>query len=263
MAKHLFIIGAQRSCTTYLFNILDEHPEVCMAKPVKPEPKYFMNFANGDQSYNTYHSKYFINAGNVSWLGEKSTSYIESEEALFSIKRLLPDATILVMLRNPVERAISNYCFTRDHGLEPYDFERALQEERSRIHIWHKAGTSVSPYAYTERGKYTQYLDRWSQLFKNQQFVPLVAEQIVGNQAAIAALYKQFDINSQFIPSSLMDRVNSRSESRANCIINEQLRAALQDTFRPWNHLLKMRYGLDVSCWEKEEYASGRKEKSK
>jgi len=212
-----------------------------------------MNFANGDRSYNTYHSKYFIKAGNVSWLGEKSTSYIESEEALFSIKRLLPEATILVMLRNPVERAISNYCFTRDHGLEPFDFERAIQEERSRIHCWHNTGTSVSPYAYTERGKYTQYLDRWSQLFQNKQFIPLVAEQIIGNQAAIAALYKQLDLNSQFIPSSLRDIVNSRSEHLTNYTIPVQLRAALHDMFRPWNDLLKMRYGLDVSCWEKED----------
>jgi len=250
--KHLFIIGAQRSGTTYLFNVLDEHPEVYMAKPVKPEPKYFMNFANVDQSYNLYCQKYFKKTCNVAWLGEKSTSYIESDEAMFTINRLLPEATILVMLRNPVERAISHYCFTKYHGLEPYDIERAIQDEQFRIHSRHNASTSVTPYAYIERGKYTRYLDRWSQLFVGQQFIPLVAENLFGNQAAIAALYKQLDINPQFIPPSLMEVVNSGSETRAKYKIPDHLKAALHDTFRPWNHLLKMRYGLDVSCWEVE-----------
>ena len=42
MTNHFFIVGAQRCGTTYLYNLLDEHPEIEMAKPVKPEPKFFM-----------------------------------------------------------------------------------------------------------------------------------------------------------------------------------------------------------------------------
>jgi hypothetical protein len=252
VAKHLHIVGAQRAGTTYLYKVLDSHPEVYMAKPVKPEPKYFMGPANATAGYDAYFSKYFSAAGDVSWLGEKSTSYIESEEAALAIKQTIPEGVILVMLRDPVERAISHYSFTRDHGLEPYDIERALQEEPCRKDNWRVAGTSVNPYAYTERGKYAQFLDRWDCLFGRDRLILLVAEQFIGNQAAISALYERLGIDSGFVPPSLTERVNAGSAGRAACRLPDQIRESLRATFRPWNRELEKRYGLNLSCWERE-----------
>lgn len=253
MPKHLFIVGAQRSGTTYLYRILDEHPEVYMAKPVKPEPKYFMDPASVNADYATYFNKYFLEAGDVAWLGEKSTSYIECDEAALTIRRIVPDATILVMLRDPVERAISHYSFTKDHGLEPYDIERAILEEPFRMNTWHAAGTSVTPYAYIERGKYVQYLERWERLFGKERLILQVAEQFIGNQAAISALYERLGIDPSFVPPSLKERVNARSTGRVECKLSDQIRASLQEMFQPWNHELAKRYELDLSCWEQRE----------
>lgn len=252
MSRHLFIIGAQRSGTTYLYKVLDAHPEVCMAKPVKPEPKYFMDPANAVAGYEAYFKKYFSDAGDVSWLGEKSTSYIECEEAALAIRQTVPGAMILVMLRDPMERAISHYCFTRDHGLEPYDIEQAILEEPSRVDSWHFAGTSVTPYAYTERGKYVQYLERWERLFGKDRLILLVAEQFIGNQVAISSLYERLGIDWQFVPPSLTERVNAGSAGRAQCKLSGGFRVSLHEMFRPWNRELEKRYGLDLSCWEKE-----------
>lgn len=249
MASHLIIIGAQRSGTTYLYKILDEHPEVYMAKPIKPEPKYFMNQANETICYDAYLKKYFSDAVNFSWLGEKSTSYIECEKAALEIKRILPDAIIVVILRDPLERAISHFSFTKDHGLEPYDIERAIKEEPLREHSWNVAKTSVTPYAYIERGKYAQYLDRWEYLFGKDQMILLVSEQLIGDQVAVSALYERLGIDKQFVPPSLMERVNAGSEERAKCQLSDEFRASLQDIFRPWNRELEKRYGLDLSCW--------------
>lgn len=252
MSRHLFIIGAQRSGTTYLYKILDAHPEVHMAKPVKPEPKYFMDPANTTAGYEVYLKKYFSDAPGASWFGEKSTSYIECEEAALAIKQTVPDSTILVMLRDPVERAISHYCFTKDHGLEPYDIERAIQEESSRIHSWHVAGTSVTPYAYIERGKYAQYLKYWEHMFGKKRLVLLVTEQFVGKQSAISALYERLGIDKQFIPPNLAERVNAGSAEREKCKLSDEFRSFLHEMFSPWNRKLEKRYGLDLSCWEKE-----------
>lgn len=250
MAKHLFIVGAQRSGTTYLYNVIDAHPAVYMAKPVKPEPKYFMNAENAAAGYAAYHRRYFSGAGDALWLGEKSTSYIERPDAARAIKETVPDATILFILRNPIERALSNYNFTKDFGLEPYDIERAIQEEPLRRDNWQAAGTSVTPYAYIERGKYIQYLDVWENLFGKNRMVLLVAEQFIGNQTAVSSLYERLGIDTGFVSPNLMDRVNEGSAERVKCVLSSQTRASLQSKYRPWNLQLEERYGLDLACWE-------------
>lgn len=253
MAKHLFIIGAQRCGTTYLYKILDSHPEVCMAKPVKPEPKYFMNPGTAGKGYETYLRTYFSNAGKAAWLGEKSTSYIECDEAAIAIKRIIPDATLLVILRNPVERAISHYAFSCEHRLESYDIERAIRDEPFRKDNWRvEAKTSVNPFAYTERGKYAQYLERWEGLFGKDRLILLVAEQFIGNQSAVAALYRRLGIDSQHVPESLAERVNAGSVESARNALSDDLRSFLREMFRPWNHKLEKRYGLDLSCWDEK-----------
>ncbi|MEZ9601590.1 sulfotransferase, partial [Vibrio sp. 10N.286.46.A8] len=58
--NQFFIVGAQRSSTTWLYKMLQQHPEIKMAEPVKPEPKYFLNdiFDNKKDNYLT---KYFKN----------------------------------------------------------------------------------------------------------------------------------------------------------------------------------------------------------
>jgi hypothetical protein len=252
MNRHLFIIGAQRSGTTYLYRILDAHPEVCMAKPIRPEPKYFMYPANTASAHDVYLNKYFSDVGDASWLGEKSTSYIESEDAALAIHQTIPDATILVLLRDPLERAISHYYFTKSHGLESYDFEQAIKQEPSRVHSWHSAGTSVSPYKYIERGKYAHYLERWEKLFGKDRLILLVAEQFIGEQAKISALYDRLGIAPDFVPPSLKDRVNAGSAERAQFKLSDELKESLHAMFHPWNRKLEDRYGLDLSCWEKE-----------
>lgn len=245
----MFIAGAQRSGTTYLYKVIDAHPSVYMAKPVRPEPKYFINAENLSAGYEAYHSKYFSAAGNVSWLGEKSTSYIERPDAARAISQMIPDATILFILRNPIERAISNYCFTKNFGLEPYDIERAFQEEPLRNSSWKATGTSVSPYSYIERGKYAQYLDIWESSFKKDQLILLVAERFIGSPTAISALYERLGIDIEFVAPELTERVNAGSADRSNCTLSEQTRASLRSYYRPWNLQLEERYGLDLSCW--------------
>jgi hypothetical protein len=211
-----------------------------------------MDPANAGSGYDVYYTKYFSDAGDVFWLGEKSTSYIEDNEAALAIRQTVPEATILVLLRDPVERAISHYYFTKSHGLEPYDIERAIKEETARAHSWHSAGTSVSPYKYTERGKYAKYLECWEELFGKDRLVLLVAEQFIGQPEKISALYDRLGIAPQFVPPSLRERVNAGSADRGQCVLSDDFRASLNAIFYPWNRKLEIRYGLDLSCWEKE-----------
>ena len=108
---YFFIVGAQRSGTTYLYHMLDQCRQVSMAKPVKPEPKFFLDEIE-QFDLNEYRNSYHSGCdSDVIAYGEKSTSYYESPIVANRIFRNIPEAKIIFVLRNPIQRAISNYFF--------------------------------------------------------------------------------------------------------------------------------------------------------
>ena len=65
------------------------------------------------------------------------------------------------MLRDPVARAVSNWRFSTDHGLEKRPLEPALRDNLAAPAAWDPGATSVSPFAYLERGRYADHLRPW------------------------------------------------------------------------------------------------------
>ena len=116
--EHFFIVGAQRSGTTYLYEMLKQHPKINMAQPVKPEPKYFMEHNQDNLNYHNYIDSFFSSRMQGQILGEKSTSYYEYESSARLISSTVPKAKIIFLLRNPIYRALSNYYFSVENGLE-------------------------------------------------------------------------------------------------------------------------------------------------
>ena len=62
MPDHFVIVGAQRSGTTYLYGLLDEHPEIEMARPVRPEPKFFLDYERYALGRDAYEAQLFPDA---------------------------------------------------------------------------------------------------------------------------------------------------------------------------------------------------------
>ncbi|GAA4999701.1 sulfotransferase [Pseudoluteimonas lycopersici] len=244
MPEHFFICGAQRSATTYLYRMLDQHPGIAMAKPMRPEPKYFIRpRANDDLA--EYRATFFAGA-DAQWFGEKSTSYIEYPEAAERISRLLPDATLFFMLRDPVERAISNYRFSHGNGLEPLSIERALDAEAGRIAEGGSAATSVSPYAYVARGRYVDYLEPWFAHFPASRIHLLVAERLVGSRDGLRDVFARLGLGGD-IPLEGVDEPFNQSSSPSG--IPEGVRERLRAEFAGSNLELQRRYGVDVGAW--------------
>ncbi len=77
VTRHLLVVGGQRCGTTYLHGLLDEHPEIAMARPARPEPKVFLSDELSGRGLEWYRSTYFAHATDEKVLGEKSTSYLE------------------------------------------------------------------------------------------------------------------------------------------------------------------------------------------
>ena len=159
MKNHFIIAGAQRSGTTYLYEVLDEHPEICMSKPVKPEPKYFIEKKKEDLILERYHKSFFNHCSDKTKIfGEKSTSYYERKESVELIAHLLPEVKIIFLLRNPVERAVSNYFFSINNGLEDRSIEEVFLKNKIHPKI-DLNNISVNPYNYLGRGEYIQFIE--------------------------------------------------------------------------------------------------------
>lgn len=245
MTRHFFIAGAQRSGTTWLYRVLEQHPRIAMAQPLRPEPKFFIDDALYTKGLDHYREHYFP-VDERDWFGEKSTSYIEHPIAAERIARHFPDALILFLLRDPVERAISNYRFSVDNGLESLPLEQALREEPDRCGP--QAGISVSPHAYATRGHYVRYLDMWREYFPPAQLLPLVSEKLMGSEAALREVFGQLHLDVDVPLRDVATPINSATIALDDIAL--ATRAILRGTFRDSNRALADRYGVDTSRWQ-------------
>jgi hypothetical protein len=209
--RHLLVIGAQRSGTTYLHSLLDAHPEIAMARPARPEPKVFLTDEVVDRGLNWYHEAYFAHAASGQLLGEKSTSYIEDPAAATRAARVLGTAEIVVMLRDPVDRAVSNWRFSTDNGFETRPLEAALRENLEGDRQWDGTATSVSPFAYLERGRYAGYLEPWTAAFPSTTHVIFLPE-LVEVPESLSRLYRSLGVDPGFRPANRDAQVNKSHE---------------------------------------------------
>jgi hypothetical protein len=244
-----FLIGgAPRSGTTWLYWLLDRHPAVYMAKPVKPEPKFFLVDDLYQKGIEFYARTWFGDAGDAEIAGEKSTDYLESAAAAERIGRDLPNVKLVFILREPVERAYSNYLWTRMNGLEAEDFKTALWLEDRRERELPERLRFARPYAYFSRGLYADLLRPYMNRFPRKQLQVLRFEDIIAKPRAIALTLHEFlgvetrpddadavgVINPADRPDQGMGDHVRRELSARYAEPNRQLQELLGPTFEPW-----------------------------
>jgi len=210
--NNLFIVGAQRSGSTYLYHLLNEHPQIIMAQPVRPEPKFFLKENLCANDIAVYEKYYFSEKFPCTvYLGEKSTSYIEYKSVAQRIKQFYPNARILMILRDPVLRAWSNYLFSLQNGTELLSFDDALQAEPERLQD-SLYTSSANPFAYIKRGNYIDYIDFYLKYFSRDQLYIIIFEEFIGNIQSVRFLYDWLGVDKQFIPPSLGKIFNESSQ---------------------------------------------------
>ena len=149
---NLFVVGAMKAGTTTVYHHLRHHPEIFMSA-VK-EPQYFIGAPTGgwqgpDAANTTSrdlaaYEQLFDGAGEARIVGEASPVYLCDPGAAAKIQAYAPDARIVAVLRQPVDRAYSAWLMKGRHGYERLGFAEALAEEPRRIaqgwrYAWHYA----------------------------------------------------------------------------------------------------------------------------
>jgi hypothetical protein len=212
MLPNFLIIGAPRSGTTTLYETLKQHPQIYLS-PVK-EPMFFIlegeqrtfpgpKSPTGTTTIAAYR-RLFRGVRQETAVGEASPCYLFSRQAPRRIKQYIPDAKLIAILRNPVERAYSHFAFHRLHGEEPLaDFEAALAAEQERERMgW------FCFWAYRGMGCYGRQIERYASLFARRQMRFFLFEDLLSDPAALCADIFRF--------LGVSDTVRIRSGGRHN-----------------------------------------------
>ena len=175
------IIGAQKAGTTALYAWLRDHPAV--VGPVWKEVNYFdRRYAKGPRWYRGN----FPRARGASVVLEATPGYLFHPQAPQRVRELIPDARLVALVREPVGRAYSHYQHEVALGREPLAFEQAVAAEDERMdgeldrmladpeyfsHAWWN-------YTYLARGRYAEQLERWLEVFPEEQLLVIPTEDL-------------------------------------------------------------------------------------
>jgi hypothetical protein len=186
---NFLIIGTQKGGTTSLYRYLAEHPQVLPA--FRKEVHFFCNqFDRGESFYRahfaTSHSaeRERTALGLPVITGEATPYYLFHPLVPARASSLLPDARLIVLLRNPVDRAYSHYMHNRRKGREWREFEAAVEQEiatfgdetRALDDGVLKQAFNHQHYSYVQRGYYAEQLERWQQYFPRNRFLVIESD---------------------------------------------------------------------------------------
>jgi len=243
------IAGAPRSGTTWLYELLDRHPEVFMAKPPRPEPKFFLVDELYARGIEHYYETWFSGADGYTAAGEKSTNYLESATAAQRIHAHLPGVKLVFILREPAHRAYSNWLWSSMNGIETEDFERALSNEDDRERTVESRLRYARPHAYFSRGLYAKLLRPYLDLFPRDQVLCLKFDDVVRRPETLAErLHGFIGVTPRPDDAVGLDVVNpseNRDEPMPEDVI-QRLRARYADSIRDLAALV----GEEFAEWE-------------
>lgn len=151
-------IGTQRSGSTWVHAILHAHPEVCVSNPKETG---FFHKTHEDMSV---YSAYFTHCSPSQKKGEVHPGYMYRKATLERIKEQCPDAQLIVVLRNPIERALSHFQFHKKRGAHKV---RDVEE---------LASTPNNP--YIRKSQYAKHIKNLYDIFPSDQILILLFEEI-------------------------------------------------------------------------------------
>ena len=240
------IIGAQKSGTTSLYNFIIKHPTIAPAS--RKELHYFsMHYDLGERWYrsnfptNLSRRRHYKKTGQKLLSGEASPTYFFFPTVSGRMKKDLPDAKLIVILRNPVDRAYSHYHYNLRRNKETLSFEKAieLEEERcagEREQMIKDPGfvpKHFRKHSYLARGTYADQLERWFKHYDRKQFLILATEDLRKNpQRTLDQIFNFLEV-SPFQIKDLMDKNVGSYEK-----MDESTRKFLVEYFKPYNERL-------------------------
>ena len=248
------VIGAKRCGTTSLYQHLPEHP--CISKSPYDNMGFFNdNFHLGVNWYKSFFPTTFTRNKIKSKFGDflafdVTTKYMEEESTANNVYQTKPNMKIIIILRNPVDRAYSQYHLSVRQAAERRSFEDVVEENMNRLnkesHEHHeiKPRFSAKEDNYLKKGLYALQLRYWLKIFPRENILIVSTEEFENNQQII------YNKIFEFLNISKFEVKNTKKMEKGNYLpMKSETRNLLLDYFRPHNHelfeLINMEFDWD------------------
>lgn len=190
---NFFVVGAAKAGTTSIYAHLSRHPAVFF--PSLKEPHFFAQFRPSKEkrfyfrgiTRRSDYLRLFDNAHGYDAVGDASTSYLWHPEVPRRISVTVPHAKIVIILRDPVDRAYSHYLMDYREGVQHLPFIEALREDLNRS----EKGFGVS-YLYYELGLYAEQIRRYLEVFKPERTKILLFDDFKRDPKAVLQSLAEF-----------------------------------------------------------------------
>lgn len=207
---NFLIVGAPKSGTTSLWAYLKQHPEVFLCFPKEPtffghegETGLFNGPGDNNEIYRTRmvtrldaYTRLFDGVTTEKAIGDASIFHLYLPKAPLNIKKYVPNAKMFAILRNPADRAYSNYLHLARQMREPCSFTEALREEPTRIknnwnEFWH----------YKSIGFYYAQVKRYFDTFSREQVRIFLLEDLKSDMPSVLkTMFEIIGVDSSFVP---------------------------------------------------------------
>ncbi len=223
------IVGTQKGGTTTLFELLRLHPAVKL--PFVKESHFFSeDFHLGPHYYRSCFPMQLPFLKNKP-TGESTPQYLFHQATPERVKALVPNAKIILLLRNPVRRAFSHYKHNLRKKREPLSFPEAIKAEEQRTSL---SDNNLKHYSYVKRGIYLPQLKRWMEHFDRKNILILSSEDFFSDTEANWKTILSF-LNLPYSPLASTKIFNKTTIDQQ---MDESVKEQLFTFFQPHNEAL-------------------------
>lgn len=223
---NLFLVGSMKSATTSLHNYLDMHPEIFMTKSPWKEPHFFVAENNWKKGFDWYYSL-FKDATTEKYLGESSTDYTKYPNFLGVAERIqqyCPDAKIIYIMRDPIERAISQYWWEVEFSAEGRKMPQAIMNNDWILNA----------------SNYALQLKQYIKLFGMENIYTLTTEELNASpNETMKKIFAWLNVDSELDLGQIEYKTYNRSKEAVNRVIGSGFFSHLKGT-KFWAFLKKI-----------------------
>ena len=211
------VIGAQKSGTTTLFELLKQHPNIYL--PVEKEAPFFGRADREEKGWDWYLKEFFHAADEQQLWGSITPQYMSFPNVAEKIHAMNPNVKLIAILRNPYERAYSHFIMSKRRNYDTREYLEAIQELIKEDKLEESRSYSTETNSYIVRGEYGRILSNYKRVFGTKNLLILFMSDLEKDAYKTLNSICDFLQVSKFQPQGLGNKFHVGGSAQKNKLL--------------------------------------------